>query len=163
SGAYTRGADGVVQVESDDDDFAGMISRSSDGDGGPGAVAAAARDGSGRAVPVVPVGPRKRPITMPPGAAGSAPSLEPTAVDRAAMERTVRGLEPVGRVLTTAEVERMLAALLSPTQLSQLDARGYVDAALDVDGAGRLRANISRFRGGVKGSFRLVMATPPTL
>jgi twitching motility protein PilT len=57
----------------------------------------------------------------------------------------------------------MLQALLSPAQRAQLDARGYVDAALDVEGAGRLRANISRFRGGVKGSFRLVAATPPSL
>jgi len=83
--------------------------------------------------------------------------------DRPPMERTPRGLEAVGRPLAMADVERMLGALLSPSQKAQLDARGYVDAALDVEGAGRLRANISRFRGGVKGSFRLVLSAPPTL
>jgi twitching motility protein PilT len=85
------------------------------------------------------------------------------AGDRPPMERSVRGLEPMGAALAPAEVERLLASLLSPAQKAQLDARGYVDAALDVEGAGRLRANVSRFRGGVKGAFRLVAAAPPRL
>ena len=64
---------------------------------------------------------------------------------------------------TPAEVEALLLPLLGPLRQRQLAERGYVDLAVDVPGAGRLRANVSRQQGGVKGSFRLAVARPPTL
>jgi twitching motility protein PilT len=66
---------------------------------------------------------------------------------------------PIG----AAEVEAMLLPLLGPVRRHQLAERGYVDLAVDVPGAGRLRANVSRQQGGLKGAFRLAVAAPPTL
>jgi twitching motility protein PilT len=57
----------------------------------------------------------------------------------------------------------MLMPLLGPIRRRQLDERGYVDLAVDVPGAGRLRGNVSRQQGGLKGAFRLALAKPPTL
>jgi twitching motility protein PilT len=65
--------------------------------------------------------------------------------------------------LPAVEAERLLLPLLGATQRRTLDRRGYVDLALDVPGAGRLRSNISRQQGGLKGSFRLILPEPPTL
>ncbi len=85
------------------------------------------------------------------------------AADRRAMARVLGVVTPIGDLLDAATVERMLTPLLDDAQHAQLAARGYVDTALEVDGAGRLRANISRVRLGWKGSFRLIVGAPPTL
>jgi len=85
------------------------------------------------------------------------------AADRPAMARILGTLVPQGPTLGAAAVERMLAPLLDGDQRRALEDRGYVDSALDVTGAGRLRANIARVRGGWKGSFRLIAMAPPTL
>ncbi len=85
------------------------------------------------------------------------------AADRPAMARLLGTLVPQGPTLSAAAVERMLAPLLDADQRRALEDRGYVDSALDVTGAGRLRANIARVRGGWKGSFRLIAMAPPTL
>jgi twitching motility protein PilT len=85
------------------------------------------------------------------------------ASDRPAMIRTAGELLTVGNPLPAAEVEKMLMALLSPEQKELLASRGYVDFALEIEGLGRLRANVSTQRGGYKGSFRMVMHPTPTL
>ena len=85
------------------------------------------------------------------------------AADRPPMARILGTLIPVGEVMTAAAVERMLQPLLDDDQRAALASRGYVDTALEVTGAGRLRANLSRVRGGWKGSFRLIALAPPTL
>jgi twitching motility protein PilT len=70
-------------------------------------------------------------------------------------------LDPAPR--PAAEVEALVLPLLGPARRQQLDDRGYVDLAVDVPGGGRLRANISRHQGGLKGAFRLAVAVPPSL
>lgn len=82
---------------------------------------------------------------------------------RPAMMRTAGELLPVGEPLDAAAVERLLLPLLSDKQKEQLAERGYVDFAIDLESQGRLRANISRQRTGIKGSFRLVMHPIPSL
>lgn len=57
----------------------------------------------------------------------------------------------------------MLEPLLDERGAAQLAQAGYVDLALDVHGAGRMRLNVSRQRSGLKGCFRLIAAQPPRL
>jgi len=86
------------------------------------------------------------------------------AANRPVLVRTVGdlvALDPAPRSAT--DVERLLLPLLGPARRRQLEARGYVDLAVDVPGAGRLRTNVSRQQGGLKGAFRLMMPRPPTL
>lgn len=70
-------------------------------------------------------------------------------------------LEPTAR--TAAEVDALLLPLLGPMRREQLATRGYVDLAVEVPDAGRLRGNISRQQGGLKGAFRLAMPRPHSL
>ena len=85
------------------------------------------------------------------------------AAERPPMARILGTLIPVGESMSASAVERMLAPLLDEDQRAALASRGYVDTAIEVTGAGRLRANLSRVRGGWKGSFRLIAMAPPTL
>lgn len=85
------------------------------------------------------------------------------AAERPPQARVLGALVALGDTLPAAAVDALLRPALDPTQLATLESRGYVDAALDVEGGGRLRANISRARLGLKGSFRLVAAAPSTL
>ncbi|HEY6172902.1 MAG TPA: PilT/PilU family type 4a pilus ATPase, partial [Kofleriaceae bacterium] len=64
---------------------------------------------------------------------------------------------------TPGDVEAMLLPLLGAMRRRQLAERGYVDLAVDVPGGGRLRTNVSRQQGGLKGAFRLAVASPPSL
>lgn len=77
--------------------------------------------------------------------------------------RRAGALEPMGGPLDAAELEAMAAPLLQPTHAAQLQALGYADLAADVDGAGRLRVNVSRQRTGLKLCLRLVVSEPPTV
>ncbi|MBL0216207.1 MAG: PilT/PilU family type 4a pilus ATPase [Myxococcales bacterium] len=72
-------------------------------------------------------------------------------------------LDPSARPSSAAEVEALLRPLLSAEQEEELDTAGYVDLALEAPGGGRLRTNISRFQGGLKGTFRIARKVPPTL
>lgn len=72
-------------------------------------------------------------------------------------------LEPSAAPLTAAAVEDLLLPLLDDEYRGQLDKVGYVDLALEAPGGGRLRANISRQKEGLKGTFRLALAEPATL
>jgi twitching motility protein PilT len=86
------------------------------------------------------------------------------AANRPVSIRTVGELVALDPAPRSAEdVERLLMPLLGPARRRQLVERGYVDLAVDIRGAGRLRTNISRQQGGLKGAFRLMMARPPTL
>jgi twitching motility protein PilT len=64
---------------------------------------------------------------------------------------------------TPGDVEAMLLPLLGAMRRRQLTERGYVDLAVDIPGGGRLRTNVSRQQGGLKGAFRLAVASPPSL
>jgi twitching motility protein PilT len=86
------------------------------------------------------------------------------AANRSVMIRTVGELVPLEPMPRDAvEVEEMLMPLLGPMRRRELEERGYVDLAVEVPGAGRLRGNVSRQQGGLKGAFRLAVAKPPTL
>jgi twitching motility protein PilT len=65
--------------------------------------------------------------------------------------------------LSHEDVERLLASLLA-THRERLASSGYVDLAIESPaGAGRLRANVARFQGGLRGTFRIARVAPPTL
>ncbi len=64
---------------------------------------------------------------------------------------------------THAEVEALLLPLLDASQQKRLAAVGYVDLAIAAPTGGRLRTNISRAAGGIKGTFRIARSTPATL
>jgi twitching motility protein PilT len=86
------------------------------------------------------------------------------AANRPVLLRTLGelvALDPAPR--TAAEIEALVLPLLGPARRRQLAERGYVDLAVDVPGGGRLRTNVSRQQGGLKGAFRLAVATPPSL
>ncbi len=65
--------------------------------------------------------------------------------------------------ISAAEAEALLTPLLSPDQRALLATQGYVDLALEAPDGGRLRTNISRFQGGLKGTFRIARTSPSTL
>ncbi len=65
--------------------------------------------------------------------------------------------------LSTADADACLLPLLDPEHKTALHDQGYVDLAVDAPGGGRLRANIARHQGGLKGTFRLAAAQPSTL
>ncbi len=64
---------------------------------------------------------------------------------------------------THADVEALLMPLLDAAQTKKLDEVGYVDLAISAPTGGRLRTNISRAAGGIKGTFRIARAEPATL
>jgi twitching motility protein PilT len=72
-------------------------------------------------------------------------------------------LVPEGQPLSHAEVTALVMPLLDERNAAQLEELGYADFACDVEGAGRLRVNVSKQRTGIKGCFRLIMPEPPTL
>ncbi|HEX5063231.1 MAG TPA: PilT/PilU family type 4a pilus ATPase [Kofleriaceae bacterium] len=83
---------------------------------------------------------------------------------RPAMVRLMGELRPLDPTPVPADiVDRMLLPLLGPRRRVRLRTVGYVDLAFDVQGAGRLRGNVSRLQGGLRGAFRLARVTPPTL
>jgi twitching motility protein PilT len=74
-----------------------------------------------------------------------------------------RGSGPASGPLTVSEAEALLLPLLGPVRRRRLESAGYVDLSLDVQGAGRLRGNVSRQRSGLHGAFRLAASRPQTL
>ena len=86
------------------------------------------------------------------------------AANRPVMLRVFGDLHPLEpTVKSAAEIDAMLLPLLGPLRRAALESRGYVDLAIDMPGNGRLRANVSRVQNGLKGAFRLTLASPPTL
>lgn len=84
-----------------------------------------------------------------------------------ALWRARGALHRAGEPLAASAVTALIEPWLGPADLASLDERGYADLALEVQsargGAGRVRANVSRVRGGLKGSFRLVWEGVPSL
>ncbi|CAN5815383.1 hypothetical protein BH11MYX3_BH11MYX3_10440 [soil metagenome] len=72
-------------------------------------------------------------------------------------------LDPAATPIGAGEVDALLRPLLSSEQLDQLASVGYIDLAISAPGGGRLRTNISRFQGGLKGTFRIARVAPATL
>ncbi|HUQ04768.1 MAG TPA: PilT/PilU family type 4a pilus ATPase [Kofleriaceae bacterium] len=85
------------------------------------------------------------------------------AAEREPQARVLGMMTSLGPLLDEAGAESLLLPLLDEGQRKTLAERGYVDSALDVEGGGRLRANISRARLGMKGSFRLIAERPSSL
>jgi twitching motility protein PilT len=77
--------------------------------------------------------------------------------------RRAGALEPVSGPVPPADVEAMAQSLLQPAHAEQLATLGYTDLAADVEGAGRVRINISRQRTGLKLCFRLVVSEPASV
>jgi twitching motility protein PilT len=83
------------------------------------------------------------------------------ATGRPAMVRVLGDMVPIGDA--TFDVDALLAPLLTPHR-TRFDAAWYIDLAVEGPaGAGRLRANVSRFQGGIRATFRIARAAPPTL
>jgi twitching motility protein PilT len=85
------------------------------------------------------------------------------AAEREPQARVLGLMTSLGAKLDEAGAEALLLPLLDEAQRALLASRGYVDAAIEVEGGGRLRANISRARLGMKGSFRLIAERPSSL
>ncbi len=74
--------------------------------------------------------------------------------------RLMEKLKDRGAPLSSKEVEKMLMSALNEAQKTALADVGYADLAMDFQKAGRMRVNISRQRGGLKGCFRLIAMAP---
>ncbi|HEY4180161.1 MAG TPA: PilT/PilU family type 4a pilus ATPase [Kofleriaceae bacterium] len=61
------------------------------------------------------------------------------------------------------DAEALLLPLIDKEQQERLKTKGYVDLALASPTGGRLRANISRAAGGIKGTFRIARTEPSSL
>lgn len=88
------------------------------------------------------------------------------ATNRPISLRVLGDLAPIeanAKPITAAEAEALLVPLLSAEQQAQLAKQGYVDLALAAPDGGRLRTNISRFQGGLKGTFRIARTSPSSL
>ncbi len=88
------------------------------------------------------------------------------ATNRPVSLRVLGELAPIeagAKPISAAEVEALLVPLLTAEQQAQLAKQGYVDLALEAPGGGRLRTNVSKFQGGLKGTFRIARMAPSTL
>jgi len=87
------------------------------------------------------------------------------ASGRVASIRVLGQLLPIddGPPRTHAEAEALMLPLLDAAQKTRLFDVGYVDLAIAAPTGGRLRTNISRAAGGLKGTFRIARSTPATL
>jgi twitching motility protein PilT len=72
-------------------------------------------------------------------------------------------LRPQGEIIPDELARELIMPLLNDRSAKQLDEIGYADFACQLEGAGRLRVNVSNQRSGIKACFRLIMAKPPTL
>jgi twitching motility protein PilT len=70
---------------------------------------------------------------------------------------------PQGERISNEEARALIMPLLNERSAKQFEKLGYADFACQLEGAGRLRVNVTKQRTGIKGCFRLIMAEPPTL
>jgi twitching motility protein PilT len=80
--------------------------------------------------------------------------------------RRLGELITVGDPLPADQIQAMLRPLLEQagsSSVEQLQQLGYADFAVELPGAGRLRVNFAEGRSGLKGCFRLVVGSPPSL
>lgn len=80
-----------------------------------------------------------------------------------ALFRTAGKLKEIGAPIADKQVTSMLTMLLDEKQKDSLKTVGYADLALELPRVGRLRVNVSRQQGGLKGCFRLIFAEPASL
>jgi len=127
--------------------------------------------GSTRAPP-----PTKNPLTQMKGAGGAFADLLQIAQQRGASDlhiatgraTAIRVLgelvpvDPAAGPATEQQVSALLGPMIAPHQ-KKFDAVGYIDLAIEAPGGGRLRSNLSRHQGGLKGTFRIARTEPPTL
>ncbi|MDB4961051.1 MAG: twitching motility protein [Myxococcales bacterium] len=71
-------------------------------------------------------------------------------------------VDPGAPPATDAQVQALLGPLIQPHQ-EKFDEVGYIDLAVDSPNGGRLRTNLSKHQGGLKGTFRIARPAPPTL
>jgi twitching motility protein PilT len=82
---------------------------------------------------------------------------------RPVLMRVAGDLTPRGASIHEAAVEKMLAGVVPDRLRAGLAEQGSCDFALDRGELGRFRVNVSRQRTGLKGCFRCIPATLPTL
>jgi len=70
--------------------------------------------------------------------------------------------QPTG-VFSSAKVERLVRALLTPAQAEMFEQRGELDFACTIANGWRFRANVYRHQRGVSAMFRPIPARPPLL
>lgn len=83
--------------------------------------------------------------------------------DRPALLRVAGELLPAGGPLSAAVVEKMLTPIVPASLRAVLEKDGAADFSLQHATLGRYRANVSRQRTGMKGSFRVIPTEIPTL
>lgn len=72
-------------------------------------------------------------------------------------------LVPRGRAVSDEQARALVMSLLDERNRRQFEELGYADFACQIEGAGRFRVNVNKQRTGIKGCFRLIMETPPTI
>ncbi|WP_053335462.1 type IV pilus twitching motility protein PilT [Plesiocystis pacifica] len=86
--------------------------------------------------------------------------------DQPARFRRLGSLSPVGPAIAKRDVEPMLMPLMrqaGDTLTKQLEDIGYADFSIQFASTGRMRVNFAKGRTGLKGCFRVIIDTPPTL
>ena len=71
-------------------------------------------------------------------------------------------IDPAEGPASEDHVRSLLGPLIEPHQ-AKFDEVGYIDLAIESPRGGRLRSNLSRHQGGLKGTFRIARTTPPTI
>lgn len=85
-------------------------------------------------------------------------------VNRPVCARVMSELLPLQQTtLDKAAVEALLLPLLDERARAQLERAGYADLAIEMPNGARLRTNIARCQGGLRGTFRIARPAPPTL
>ncbi len=85
-------------------------------------------------------------------------------VNRPVCARVLSELSPLApQSLDAKAVEALLLPLLDERGRAQLERAGYADLAIALPSGSRLRTNIARCQGGLRGTFRIGRALPPTL
>ena len=85
-------------------------------------------------------------------------------VNRPVCARVLSELAPLRpEILDAKAVEALLLPLLDERNRSHLERAGYADLAIELPSGARLRTNIARCQGGLRGTFRIGRALPPTL
>ncbi len=86
-------------------------------------------------------------------------------VNRPVCARVLSELTPLAAAqpLDAKAVEALLLPLLDERGRLQLERSGYADLAIELPSGARLRTNIARCQGGLRGTFRIARPVPPTL
>lgn len=83
--------------------------------------------------------------------------------DRPPLFRVAGELAPEGGPISREKVDEMLRGIVPPRLAERFEREGSCDFALEIEGHGRARVNVSRQRTGLKGCFRLIARETPSL